>query len=157
MPGACQTADVMPSQSYQKFNSHLRVVFIAEKKTMNIQDIRLELVKQAIDKGVPPGAIPGLVDPLAEFVVSGLKSKETHDLKDFEQKYMNELLKKLQQVFGEQKISAVEIGRNGALRIWVSCQHITDGIKEFFSDSRNYPDFFRGRELVFFHVPPKKP
>ncbi|MCO9048634.1 hypothetical protein [Acinetobacter sp. UC24323] len=124
---------------------------------MNIQDIRLELVKQAMDIGVHPGAIPGLVDPLADFVVSGLKSQETHDLEDFEQKYMNELLKKLQQVFGEQKISAVEIGRNGALRIWVSCQQITIGIKEFFADSKNYPDFFRGRELVFFLVPPKKP
>ncbi|AXX39885.1 hypothetical protein [Acinetobacter baumannii] len=124
---------------------------------MNIQDIRLELVKQAMDIGIPPGAIPGLLDPLAEFVASGLKSQKTSDFKGFEKKYTNELLNKLQQVFGEKKISAVEIGRDEALRIWVSCQQVTIGIKEFFADSKNYPDFFRGRELVFFHVPPENP
>lgn len=157
MPDVCLIADAIQSQSYQKFNSHLRVVFYCREKTMNIQDIRLELVKQAMDIGVHPEEIPGLVDPLAEFVESGLKRQKPCDFKDYEQIYINELLKKLQQVFGEQKISAVEIGRNGALRIWVSCQQITIGIKEFFADSKNYPDFFRGRELVFFLVPPKKP
>lgn len=124
---------------------------------MNIQDIRLELVKQAMDIGVHPEEIPGLVDPLAEFVESGLKRQKSCDFKDYEQIYINELLKKLHQHFGEKNITAVEIARNGSLRIYVSCQHITIGIQSFFADSENYPDFFRGRELVFFHAPPRKP
>ncbi|MDE3320736.1 hypothetical protein [Acinetobacter nosocomialis] len=124
---------------------------------MNIQEVRLELVKLAFEKGLSPGAIPEFVEPLAEYVMSDFKAPLTFELKDFEQKYVADLLKRLQQLFGERKISAVEIGRNGALSIYVSCRQVSIGVREFLADSKNYPDFFRGRELIFFDVPPKKP
>ncbi|WP_198080407.1 SAM-dependent methyltransferase [Acinetobacter calcoaceticus] len=124
---------------------------------MNIQDIRLDLVKQAIEKGVPPGAIPGLVDPLAKFVMCGLNSDAASELKDFEQKYVTDLLKSLQEEFGERKVCALDIGKDGSLIISICDRFITANIKDFFKDSKKYPEFFRGRKLIFLDVPPKKP
>ena len=135
---------------------------------MNIHEIRLELVKLAIDKCASPSAIPEIVEPLAQYVLKGADVYSKHadecdkqyvvgELKDFEKKYIADLLKKLQHTFGERKISAIEIEKDGSLLISICDRSVRAGINIFFENSNNYPDFFRGRKLYFLDVPPKRP
>ncbi|MDC5199551.1 hypothetical protein OHW54_03210 [Acinetobacter baumannii] len=123
---------------------------------MNIQDIRLELVKQAMDIGVHPEEIPGLVDPLANFVVHGLAQvdKEISEGEKIDRKYAETLLRKIQQRFGRESASSVELNEHAFV------MNVSDAFKnliEFEIKGPNAPDWLRGRRVELIVTPPKKP
>ncbi|MGQ1373261.1 hypothetical protein ACT41M_14500 [Acinetobacter baumannii] len=123
---------------------------------MNIQDIRLELVKQAMDIGVHPEEIPGLVDPLANFVAHGLAQvdKEISEGEKIDRKYAETLLRKIQQRFGRESISSVELNEHAFV------MNVSDAFKyliEWEIKGPNAPDWIRGRRVELIVTPPKKP
>lgn len=123
---------------------------------MNIQDIRLELVKQAIDKCVPPGAIPGLVDPLANFVVHGLAQvdKEISEGEKVDREYAEALLRMIQQRFVRSSASSVELNEHAFV------MNVSDAFKNLIEleiKGPNAPDWIRGRRVELVVTPPKKP
>ncbi|MEI1686966.1 hypothetical protein V8P55_01615 [Acinetobacter baumannii] len=123
---------------------------------MRIQDIRLELVKQAMDIGVPPGAIPGLVEPLTKFVMDGLVQvdKEISEGEKVDQKYAEALLRMIQQRFGKESAYSVEVNEHAFV------MKVSDAFKSFIEfelNGPNAPDWIRGRRVELIVMPPKNP
>lgn len=123
---------------------------------MNIQEVRLELVKQAMREGVPPGAIPGLVDRLAGFVMHGLVQvdKEISKSEEIDRKYAETLLRMIHQRFGKESASSVELNEHAFVI------NVSDAFKEFIEfeiKGPNAPDWIRGRRVELIVTPPKKP
>lgn len=121
---------------------------------MNIQEIRLELVKQAIEKCVPPGAIPGLVDPLAKFVRHGLVQvdKEISEGEKVDKKYAEALLRMIQERFGKESASSVEVREHAFV------MNVSDVFKTFIElelNGPNTPDWIRGRRVELIVMPQK--
>ncbi|HEO1829083.1 hypothetical protein KWF06_10415 [Acinetobacter baumannii] len=123
---------------------------------MNIQKVRLELVKKAMREGVPPGAIPGLVDRLAGFVVHGLVQvdKEISEGEKIDRKYAETLLRKIQQRFGKESAFSVELNEHAFV------MNVSDAFKNLIEleiKGPNAPDWLRGRRVELIVTPPKKP
>lgn len=54
-----------------------RVILITNGKVMNIQEARLKLVQQSIDKNIPAELIPKIVEPLAQYICKGVYLKDS--------------------------------------------------------------------------------
>lgn len=122
---------------------------------MDIQEIRLRLVQQALGLGVPIELVLQKVEPLAQFVWRGLDSK-TQVKKDAEEKSATLVLKTLRDRFGVENILKVHIGGGGEVFVLASNAYISASIEEFLADTQS-PDIFQGRKLKVWIEPPKKP
>ena len=122
---------------------------------MNIEEVRLKLVQQALELKIPLDQISSKVDPLAKYIVQGLNA-ETDIAKGIEKKHTSPLLKDLQDRFGGDHVSTVMIEDNGAVSVLVSSSTIAIDVKEFLANLK-LPNILLGRKLIVSVAPPKKP